>query len=139
MARERQPADTMIVLGEGSTPAEAARAVLAASMPVLIGGPARPGDHTAIVRASAPTLAALVPDFIAATLAAGDDLGIDLTEATLDGLIATDDGWRAWGTVSGEPSSGPAADTWCVDNVVIDETDDTVVMRLELRREPTGG
>lgn len=134
MPGEEAANDTLMVAGAGATTADALRSLVAASVRALLDGNGRPGDHTAVVRAAAGTLERLIPDFVTALLATGEDLGLDLTDASLDGLIAMDDGWRAWGTVSGEPAAGLSTSAWRAGTATIERGPGGVRLTLMLER-----
>lgn len=140
MPDERNPDQSITLRGEGATPADAARSLLSEVLAVVLGQPPRPGDQATVIRAAAPTLGQLVSDLTNAVLTAAADLDLGLTDATLDGLIATDDGWRAWGTVSGEPMTRPAPLAWrAARPATVATSPGAVVMNLSLLREPADG
>lgn len=122
---------TLCLHGEGPTAATALQALLA-----HFPGTADTGhgdDHTAIVRASASTLEHLLPRFIEAMQAAQDDFDLAMTAATLDGLMATDDGWRAWGTVSGQlTATATSRRRWTPGAATVEQTPGAVTLRLTL-------
>lgn len=132
MPGERASNDARTVTGTGATAADALRSLVTATMTVMAGGTRRPGDQATVVRASAATLEELIPDLVAALVGAGEDVGLDLTDATLDGLIATDSGWRAWGTVSGAPATGSSPSGWRVGAATVDERPGNVRLSLSL-------
>jgi hypothetical protein len=139
MPGKRAPNDTRTVTGTGATAADALRSLITAVVATMVGAARRPGDHAIVVRASAATLERLIPDIVAAMLGAGEDIGLDLTDATLDGLIATDDGWRAWGTISGERATGAATSGWRVGATTVEERSGSIRLSLSLERIRTDG
>lgn len=131
--------DTLTVQAEGATAADALRSLIDASVHTLLDDAARPGDRAAVVRAAAATLERLIPDFITAMFTASEDIGLDLTDASLDGLIATDDGWRAWGTISGEAAAGRSASAWRASAATVEREPGNVRLTLTLKRERADG
>lgn len=127
-----------IVTGAGPT-ARAALQALLDQLPRVAPNAARGQDASTIVRASAATLEALIPRLVEAILAAGEDLDLSVTAVALDGLMETDDGWRAWGTVTGPIVPGATAPRWTAAQATVTRQDDGVAMRLlVMEQEETG-
>lgn len=130
--RRDAPAKRLIVHGEGPTATAALQALLG-RFPATAAGA---GDHTAIFRASASTLELLVPALIGALQVTQDDLGLEMTAATVDGLIATDEGWRAWGTVSGQLTDGARpVRHWAPGAATVEQANGAVSVRVTLTEE----
>lgn len=133
--RRDDEANVLILEGVGATAPAALRALLD-QLPLADGDTLPQEDVATVIRASATTLEQLVPRFVSAMQAAEEDLDLMVTAIALDGLLATDDGWRAWGTVTGPASTGGrSAARWTPQDATVERAGDVVTLRLTLRGE----
>lgn len=125
--------------GEGTTVQAALRALLD-QLPLGNAGAAGGEERATVIRASATTIEALIPRLLRAMQAAEDDLGLTAIAVTLDGLMKTDEGWRAWATLMGHESVGSSpAPRWSPEEASIEHESRAVTISLTLRQGRNDG
>lgn len=135
------PARMQTLRGEGPTARDAVEAIFRAFLGVVVDVSKGADDQTAVISAAGDTLESVILDLASAVLAARDDLNLALSGGALDGLIATDDGWRAWGTISGRATNGHATRRrFQPEGAAVEQTDNgRVAVSLTMMEEAIDG
>lgn len=130
---------SVTILGVGTT-AQAALQALLDQLPLDDGEIASGEERATVIRAAAPTVETLIPRLLDAAHAAEDDLELVATALTLGGLMKTDEGWRAWATLTGAETTGLAPEQpWMPGLATMERKHGVVTIRLTLRQERSDG